>query len=330
MMMMILHDFSLSFPMHIPFVAPNDRDPTAPEICHQSTIVTRKTNMVTVHRAPRNQPAFAVSFLLLCVYAQFAPTIEVFRGVESFGLSGDGRSSRPSRFVLGSTEKDEESSLSNYKDSDGASKGIVGSLTGIVNKVSSVAGAAPRGSDGLPEGSAPKSAEELLDRIRKDYVDRNYLWTGDLDLDCFVPDCVFTDPTISFVGTDKFTENTQNLVPIVEAFAQEYRSDLLSIELGSGKSSMGSNDGDGDEVYVETRWNMVGSLTASPWLFWKPKIDVIGRTKFWFRKESSESDDSSSTSGYKVYFYDESWEVPAWKALLQIVTPAGTFPSTGA
>lgn len=140
-----------------------------------------------------------------------------------------------------------------------------------------------------------------------------------------------SDPTISFVGTKKFTENTQNLVPIVEAFAEDYRSELLSISLGNSSKASDTNNKnvidatEADGFYVETRWNMVGSLTASPWFFWKPKIDVIGRTKFWFREE-----DSSSGGGYKVYFYNESWEIGAWEALLQIITPAGTFPSTTA
>ena len=260
------------------------------------------------------------------------------------------------------------SSLSSYNDSDGASKGIVSSLTGIVNALSgdrdsevatrmepsetpsrpaSIIGIekqrdpSPTASSSLSSSSAPKSAQELLERIRKDYEERNYLWTGDLDLDCFYEDCVFTDPTISFVGTDKFTENTQNLVPIVEAFAEDYRSELLSISLGTSSKSSNNkkddddnqqqqqhdDDDDDDDFYVETRWNMVGSLTASPWLFWKPKIDVIGRTKFWFRQQ--DPDDSDSGGGrYRIYFYDESWEIAAWKALLQIVTPAGTFPSS--
>jgi hypothetical protein len=228
------------------------------------------------------------------------------------------------------------SSLSNYQDLDGASKGIVGALTGIVNKASAAARASHQRDEAAMPPSSPTSAaaataplrspEELLERLRKDYEERNYLWTGDLDLACFRKDCVFTDPTISFVGTDKFTENTQNLVPLVDAFAEDCRSDLLSISLGGG---------DGD-VYVETHWNMVGALTASPWFFWKPRIDVIGRTKFWFRREGDASagdgGDRGGTGtgggGYTVYFYDESWEIAAWQALLQIVTPAGTFPST--
>ena len=292
-------------------------------------------------------------FGLCCLYAQLSPcgggVVESFSPSSIAGRSTRGSSSschrhRSGSLVLGSSDNDEDNNdkdngsssslLSNYRDSDGASKGIVGSLTGLVNKVSSVAAREKNDEDmtslasadsASADSAAPKTPQELLERIRKDYDERNYLWTGDLDLDCFDKDCVFTDPTISFVGTDKFTENTQNLVPIVEAFAQDYRSDLLSISLGSSsptsKASDAGADADDDGFYVETRWNMVGSLTASPWFFWKPKIDVIGRTKFWFRP-------SNDNGGYKVYFYDESWEIAAWKALLQIVTPAGTFPST--
>lgn len=63
---------------------------------------------------------------------------------------------------------------------------------------------------------------------------------------------------------------------------------------------------------------MVGNLTGLPW---KPRIDVIGRTKFWFRQAENETD------GYQVFFYDECWELPAAKALLQLITPAGTISS---
>jgi hypothetical protein len=138
-----------------------------------------------------------------------------------------------------------------------------------------------------------------MNRIRDDYVLRNYLWTGDIDLACFDENCRFTDPTISFESRDTFVRNTENLNILVDKLASGTKSDLLDISV--------------TEDYVESRWNMVGDLTGLPW---KPRIDVIGRTKFWYRKELNGGD-------LRVYFYDECWEMPAGKALLQLITPAG-------
>jgi len=138
-----------------------------------------------------------------------------------------------------------------------------------------------------------------MNRIRDDYVLRNYLWTGDIDLACFDENCRFTDPTISFESRDTFVRNTENLNILVDKLASGTKSDLLDISV--------------TEDYVESRWNMVGDLTGLPW---KPRIDVIGRTKFWYRKELNGGD-------LQVYFYDECWEMPAGKALLQLITPAG-------
>jgi hypothetical protein len=59
---------------------------------------------------------------------------------------------------------------------------------------------------------------------------------------------------------------------------------------------------------------MVGDLK----LPWRPRIDVIGRTKFRFQQQDG---------GYQVYSYDEVWEMPAGNALLQLITPAGTVRS---
>jgi hypothetical protein len=67
---------------------------------------------------------------------------------------------------------------------------------------------------------------------------------------------------------------------------------------------------------------MIGELNA---LFWKPKIDVIGRTKFWYQEKEVVVDNNDSAPAVQVYFYDEEWEIPAGLALLQLVTPAGTI-----
>jgi Uncharacterized conserved protein (DUF2358) len=202
-------------------------------------------------------------------------------------------------------------------DSDFTSKGIVYILTNLVNSIfdtrsfflkqNSTAQLsfddAIAGSNILQAASSPSSAQELLERIREDYTTKNYLWTGDLDLDSnFDSSCRFKDPTLSFIGTNQYIKNIQNLRPIVNVLTNvdECRSDLLDIQL--------------HENFIQTRWNMVGTLTAFPW---QPRIDVIGQTKFWYHNDT-----------YKIYFYDELWEIPAGRALLQLITPAGTIPNT--
>lgn len=221
-------------------------------------------------------------------------------------------SSRPSRLIrflqqASSNNNNDNQETSTYQDTDGASKGLVSSLTALVNSLSSSNTPTIKSIKSPP----PKSPQELLRRIRDDYIVNNYLWTGNLDLGCFQNDCRFTDPTLSFQGTDTFTKNVQNLVPLVNAFCENYDSKLLNIEL-----LQSSNDTEGDSsMYIQTRWNMVGELNG---LFWKPKIDVIGRTKFHFHPAED----------CQVFFYDEEWEIPAYLALLQLVTPAGTIPNS--
>lgn len=249
----------------------------------------------------------------------------VFPASEAFNVRVDSSwKTKQSVLVYSGNGGDNEKESLSYEDSDSASKGIVSSLTNFVNFVSSEK--KDNDSDMLPTVSstscaAPIQPEQLLERIRDDYTVNNYLWTGNIDLSCFEDRCRFTDPTLTFVGTDKFVTNIQNLTPIVNALCnvqEGCKSDLLQIEL---------NDADG---YVQSRWNMVGEISALPW---KPKIDVIGRTKFWYRKQKPQTSNDDTTTkgndgGLKVYFYDEEWEIPAGLALLQLITPAGTIANT--
>ena len=226
---------------------------------------------------------------------------------------------RVTRITQLSADNNEDSSLpaendggSSYESSASLIKGIVSSLTSMTN--SAMQNASPDADATsldreLEISNAPTSPQELLSRIRDDYTQNNYLWTGKLDTSAFVSDCTFTDPTLSFVGVDKFVSNMGNLVPIVEYLLgdeQLSRSELLNIALNE------------EGGYIETRWNMVGELNR---LFWRPKIDVIGKTKFWYKEVGEES-------AVQVYFYDEMWEIPAGRALLQLVTKAGTIANT--
>ncbi|CAJ1935741.1 unnamed protein product [Cylindrotheca closterium] len=225
--------------------------------------------------------------LLLCLHLT-ASGVNSFTSQESVAIKN--------RTPLYGKTNDQE--VSSYSDTDAASKGFVSALTNVFN-----AAAGPSEDNSIRKQKAsPKNVEELQSRIRDDYEINNYLWTGKLDLDCFTDSCRFTDPTLTFQGTDKFKQNTDSLIPLVERFVENYQSILLDIRR--------------TDEYIETRWNMVGELNG---LFWKPEINVIGRTKFWFNPKD-----------YLVYFYDESWEVPAFQALLQLVTPAKTFPNSSA
>lgn len=71
---------------------------------------------------------------------------------------------------------------------------------------------------------------------------------------------------------------------------------------------------------------MRGDVTG---LWWKPRIDVIGRTKFWFRPAAGAGGDNGTSPPLRVYYYDEEWEIPAFRALLQIVTPGEGFSLFG-
>lgn len=212
---------------------------------------------------------------------------------------------------------------SSYQSSATVTKEIVSSLTLVTNAIFGISqdmkSSFSTATKVTTTTRAPTSSQELLERIRKDYIENNYLWTGKLDTSCFKSNCTFTDPTLSFVGVDNYIKNVGNLVPVVNYLLGDKnssRSDLLNLTLNE------------NENYIETRWNMVGELDT---LFWKPKIDIIGRTKFWYQLSTGDvvGEEKEAEEAYQVYFYDEQWEIPAGLALLQLVTKAGTISSTG-
>lgn len=244
-----------------------------------------------------------------------------------------------------STNNNSNDGGSSYDSSASLTKGVVSSLTSLSTSIFE-GGSTKLSQDILLQSSLsssssastlnqpPTSPQELLSRIQNEYIINNYLWTGKLDTSSFVSNCTFTDPTLSFVGVDTYVKNVGSLVPVVDYLLGDNdddeqqqkvlcQSDLLSITL---------ND---KEKYIETRWNMIGELNR---LFWKPKIDVIGRTKFWYQEVMPDKQqqlggedeviEEQKLMQYQVYFYDEEWEIPAGLALLQLVTKAGTIANT--
>jgi len=216
------------------------------------------------------------------------PIKHAFRGSKSIHFSG---------------RKESDS----FSTSSKSSKNIVSSLTNLVNFILlpfENSGSRSTTSSASYKKPPPSSPSELLRNIEEDYTVKNYLWTGDIHLPAFENDCRFTDPTLSFIGLDRFVSNVKNLRIFTDLLVEECRSELLDITLNE------------EEGYVQSRWNMVGDLTGLPW---KPRIDVVGNTKFWYKNV----EDKQGIEGVRVFFYDEKWEMPAGKALLQLVTPAG-------
>lgn len=183
-------------------------------------------------------------------------------------------------------------------------------VKGLTFAVNSAFALLPGGGSGRPAGHSqdsrpPISPEDLLEGLRSDYEDRNYLFTGDVDPDLYAIDCVFTDPTISFQGLETFQKNLENLSPIVDFFLQEGKTTLYSIAL------------DEPGRRVTARWRMLGTFRRFP-AFWGPELDVKGQTVFTFDDESG-----------RVVDYRETWATEPGEALRQLLVPAARGEGDG-
>ncbi|CAK9026089.1 unnamed protein product [Durusdinium trenchii] len=194
--------------------------------------------------------------------------------------------SRP--FRLRGLERQARQERSSYDSSPEWTKSVVNGLTGLVNGV--MGGEAPP----LPQRRFDKiGSQQLLEGIRADFEERQYLWSGDIDLELYDEDCSFTDPTISFQGLSKFQSNMRSLAPIVDTLVpkEKRRCILRDIKLDNG------------EVFA--KWRMVGDIQ----LPWSPRIDIGGQTRY-----------SPGTDG-RIQTYFEQWDIDAGEALAQLVQP---------
>lgn len=83
--------------------------------------------------------------------------------------------------------------------------------------------------------------------VRRDFTEKNYLWTGRITVDLYDKSCSFTDPTISFTGVDTHQRNLAALSWLVDRLVSESSSELLSCDLNADSSA------------VVAQWRMQGA-----------------------------------------------------------------------
>ena len=143
----------------------------------------------------------------------------------------------------------------------GATKGLVSSLTALVNAIGR------KDASMVPpriRAVATLDVKAVLEGLRGDFVEREYLWSGQITPELYAEECVFTDPTLSFSGLDTFEANLENLDPWINRFvpATQRKVVLRSLELVQGK----------DVDVIEAEWRMVGDLA----LPWRPRLLCAG------------------------------------------------------
>lgn len=187
-----------------------------------------------------------------------------------------------------------------YDESPPWVKQVVGGLTSVVNAVvpppkSLAERAAQRAAERAADTSPPVSPEELLDGLRADFLEREYLFTGDITPNLYDEECVFTDPTLSFKGLATFERNLAALDPILNALLGDRAVELFDARLDKASNC------------IECRWRMSGGIN----LPWRPRIELRGRTRYSY---------DAARQG-RIVRYDEFWESSAAEQLLALLRP---------
>ena len=170
-------------------------------------------------------------------------------------------------------------------------KSLVSSLTAVVNSL----GGAEQNSEPRQREYESLTADAVLEGLRRDFVENEYLWSGKIDPELYDEDAVFTDPTLSFSGLSTFEKNLENLDPWIERFVPPSQR---SVELRSLKLV--------EDDVIEAEWRMLGDLA----LPWKPRLDLDGRTRYTLGGE-----------GGRISSYDEAWAISPSAALAMLVKP---------
>ena len=94
-------------------------------------------------------------------------------------------------------------------------KGLVSSLTTAVNALGGKSAQEPTA---RVRDFESLSGDAILDGLRRDFVEKEYLWSGQITAELYDEACVFTDPTLSFKGLSTFEANLENLDPWINRF----------------------------------------------------------------------------------------------------------------
>mmetsp|Transcript_22892 Transcript_22892/g.29742 ORF Transcript_22892/g.29742 Transcript_22892/m.29742 type:complete len:245 (-) Transcript_22892:127-861(-) len=137
------------------------------------------------------------------------------------------------------------------------------------------------------------STTSLLKGLRKDYKN-NYFLTGDISVELYDDDCTFVDPTIRFSGLSTWKTNISNL----KLFFINPSIELLDIKLEKNING------------IRAKWILNCGLA----LPWRPQICVGGSTLHSF----------DPAKGNRVYLHEETWDISAFEAVLQIFKPSFT------
>ena len=209
-------------------------------------------------------------------------------------------------------EEEEELSLGRFGSSGVGVKAIVSWLTDLLGGDSGAWWSRDAGTANLTASGRQRQRErdmitplEVMEAIRSDFVDRCYLWTGDIETEIYDEECVFTDPTLQFRGLGRFERNMEALRPIVKRFVENDRY----VELEKIYIALDAED---DDAVVYAEWRMYGRLK----LPWRPVIDVRGKTRYTL--------DTTERAGGRIVRYDEEWRITARQALMQLITPGRT------
>ena len=103
---------------------------------------------------------------------------------------------------------------------------------------------------------SPTSLQETLARIQLDN-DRSYFLSGKVDTLIYDPDCIFSDPFVSFKGRDRFVDNLANL----GSFITKYSAKMIDYTAEEPTSSVKTKVGPFLETFFFRREKCSGAQT---------------------------------------------------------------------